>query len=264
MGSEKRVRPLLAGQVSSPGVVRNGLEYIEAVFGPPKDYFHGIAGAPYFNIGPINTNPALTVDEIYQGFDGSIHNMSIAAGFAEDNPLAGNVALAYHYGLEMRAYEGGPDTSGPKLGKAYLAIKGAANVDPRMKSRIETYLANWYSWGDAMGPLNYFVAGATNLINPYGCYGILEDMRLQDSYKAKGVDAVRLKPRPTPSIGIPTVPFTANCTADNIGGRMPIQKPYHCDYFGANTTFDFFLQVNFAFRPKMMNFVFKMMNFVFK
>ena len=37
---------------------------------------------------------------------------------------------------------------------------------------------------------------------------------LQDSYKAKGVDDVRLKPRPPipkgPK-GIPSVPFTANC-----------------------------------------------------
>jgi hypothetical protein len=49
--------------------------------------------------------------------------------------------------------EGGPDTSGPNLGKAYLAIKGQANIDPRIEGRIQTYLTNWYSWGDAMGPL---------------------------------------------------------------------------------------------------------------
>lgn len=55
-----------------------------------------------------------------------------------------------------------------------------------------------------MGPLNYFVAGATNLIDQYGCYGILQDMRLQDSFKIKGVDAVRVKPRPQ-SPSIPTV-----------------------------------------------------------
>jgi hypothetical protein len=184
------------------------------------------------------------VDEIYAGFDSSIHNMSIAAGFGEGNSLAAHVAMAYHYGLQMRAYEGGPDTSGPNLGKDYLAIKGEANVDPRIAARIETYLTNWYSWGDAMGPLNYFVAGATNLIDPFGCYGILQDMRLQDSHKAAGVDAVRLKPRPPTPLGaggIPSVPFTANCTADQVGARLPVHTPYHCDYFGANTTFDFFL-----------------------
>lgn len=179
VGRGKRVRPLLAGQVSSPFVVENGLEYIDAVFGPPRDFLHGIAGAPYFGIGPSDTNPQLTVDEIYAGFDSSIHNMSIAAGFGEENFMAAHVAMAYHYGLEMRAYEGGPDTSGPNLGKPYLAIKGQANIDPRIEGRIATYLTNWYSWGDAMGPLNYFVAGATNLIDQYGSYGILEDMRVQ-------------------------------------------------------------------------------------
>ena len=243
VGSGKRVRPLLAGQVSFAAPVKTGLEYIEAVFGAPNQFFHGIAGAPYFGIPTtLNANPNLTVDEIFKGFDENIHNMSIAQGFAEDNQLAVHIALAYHYGLQMRGYEGGPDTNGPGLGKSYLAVKGAANVDPRIEGRIETYLTNWYSWGRAMGPLNYFVAGATNLLDQYGSYGILQDMRLQDSYKVKGVDAIRVKPLPKTPLGIPLVPFTANCTADMVGGRKPVRHPYHCDYFGANTTFDFFLQ----------------------
>jgi len=37
-------------------------------------------------------------------------------------------------------------------------------------------------------------------------------------------------------------PFTANCSADQVGGRRPVPMPYHCDWFGANTTFDFFVQ----------------------
>jgi hypothetical protein len=42
--------------------------YIEAVFGPPNQFFHGIAGAPYFGIpGDINKKPQLTVDEIFTG-----------------------------------------------------------------------------------------------------------------------------------------------------------------------------------------------------
>lgn len=115
-----------------------GLAYIDAVHGPPNSFFHGIftsssscaadfrtalspvltnrvvagcvvegiAGAPYFGIpGEINNDPELTVDDIYRGFDENIHNMSIAQGFGEDNPLAVHVALAYHYGLQMRACE---------------------------------------------------------------------------------------------------------------------------------------------------------------
>jgi hypothetical protein len=40
----------------------------------------------------------------------------------------------------------------------------------------------------------------------------------------------------------------ANCTADRVGSRRPVLPPYHCDYFGANTTFDFFLQTTSAGR----------------
>ncbi len=69
VGSGKRVRPILAGQVSQPFVVRNGLEYLEAVWGPPNSILHGIAGAPYFNIaGGYNNNANLTVDEVFTGF----------------------------------------------------------------------------------------------------------------------------------------------------------------------------------------------------
>jgi len=76
-------------------------------------------------------------------------------------------------------------------------------------------------------------------------FNLIDLHHLQDSYKAKGVDDVRLKSRPAipkgPN-GIPAVPFTANCTADRVGARKPVRFPYHCDYFGANTTFDFLLQ----------------------
>jgi hypothetical protein len=79
VGVGKRVRPLLAGQVSYPAPMETGLDYIEKVWGPPNTFFHGIAGAPYFGIpDSINKNPSITVDEIYAGFDESIHNMSIA------------------------------------------------------------------------------------------------------------------------------------------------------------------------------------------
>ena len=134
---------------------------------------------------------------------------------------------------QFRAYEGGPDTSGPNLGAAYLEAKGNATVDPRMQPAVTTYLQNWcapqwgsciaraadpramlrhrYAYGRAMGPLNYFVAGATNLINQYGVYGILYDMRVPVSYKTLAVDAVRKAlPQPTPTEFIRAPPFVAN------------------------------------------------------
>ena len=94
--------------------------------------------------------------------------MALTVGLGEDNYIAGHAVLAYHYGLQvrpgslnvlapsaaavaccliievqMRAYEGGPDTSGPNLGPQYLAVKGDATVDPRMQPAVTTYLQNW-------------------------------------------------------------------------------------------------------------------------
>jgi hypothetical protein len=249
VGNGKRVRPILSGQVSYPAPIEEGLQYIENVFGPPADFFHAIAGAPYFGIGGgFNNNANLTIDNVFQGFDIDIAEEALSAGVTETNPLAVHVSLAYHYGLQMRAYEGGPDTSGPNLGQAYLEIKGNATLDPRIQTRVETYLNNWYQYGRIMGPLNYFVAGASDLIDQYGVYGILFDMRLPNlSYKLQAVDAVRVLPKPaTPVEYIPTLPVTLNCTYDQVGARRPVSPPYHCDYFGANTTFDFFFQVSQA------------------
>ena len=196
VGAGRRVRPLLCGQVANAAVITEGLTYIERVWGPPRDFLHGICGAPYFGLpARVNSNASITVDDVFDGFDESIHGLSLAAGVDERNQLAVHVALAYHYGLEMRAYEGGPDTSGPNLGAAYLAVKGAATVDPRIEARVATYLTKWFEYGRAVGPLNYFVAGATNLIDSFGVYGILFDMRLPGaSYKLKAVDAVRAAP----------------------------------------------------------------------
>jgi hypothetical protein len=71
------------------------------VYLPPTDTVAPTAACGA--VGPSDKNPNLTVDEIYAGFDSSIHNMSIAAGFGEENFMAAHVAMAYHYGLEMRA-----------------------------------------------------------------------------------------------------------------------------------------------------------------
>lgn len=249
VGNGKRVRPILSGQVSYPAPIDEGLRYLENVFGPPGLYLHAIAGAPYFGIGGgYNNNANITIDDVFAGFDIDISDEALSSGVTEANPLAVHVSLAYHYGLQMRAYEGGPDTSGPNLGNTYLETKGNATLDPRIQSRVETYLNNWYQYGQAMGPLNYFVAGASDLIDQFGVYGILFDMRLQNaSYKLQAVDAVRTMPKPqTPVEYIPALPATFNCTSDRVGAPRPVQPPYHCDYFGANTTFDFFFQTSKA------------------
>ena len=47
------VRPVLAGQSANPYFVQTGLDMVNAVYGEPSRYFHGTAGAPYFNLGNL-------------------------------------------------------------------------------------------------------------------------------------------------------------------------------------------------------------------
>jgi len=108
-----RLRGVLAGQVVNPFIAQLGLEYIESVFGNPSQWFYAIAGAPYFNLGDTNNNPNMNANDVLNAMQKSIDSMSPSIGVGSDNYLAGNAQLAQWYGLEMRGYEGGPDTFGP-------------------------------------------------------------------------------------------------------------------------------------------------------
>jgi hypothetical protein len=70
-------------------------------------------------------------------------------------------------------------------------------------------------------------------------------MTVPVTYKTMAVDAVRTAPPPaTPTEFIRVPPFTANCSSDHVGHPVPLKAPNYCAYFGANATFDFFLQVS--------------------
>lgn len=94
VGPGKRVRPLLSGQASQPFVMQQGLDYIERVWAPPGTLLHGIAIAPYFNLGPATNDPALGVDGIITAMAENARNQSAAAGVGEDVPNAQHAALA--------------------------------------------------------------------------------------------------------------------------------------------------------------------------
>jgi hypothetical protein len=83
VGQWKRVRPILAGQVSYPFVIKLGLDYLNAVFGPPSNYLHGMAGAPYFNLGEYASWSNLTTDLVLDAFNISIQGMSPEAGWGQ-------------------------------------------------------------------------------------------------------------------------------------------------------------------------------------
>jgi hypothetical protein len=257
VGQWKRVRPILAGQVALPSVITNGLDYLNVVYGSPSNFLHGIAIAPYFNLGEFGTWPNLTTDQVFDAFNLSIQGMSPEQGWSQKNHVGSHAVFAAWYRLPVHGYEGGSDTGG-SCGECSLEAKINAIRHPRMTDICVTYLNGWYRYG--FQELNWFGAGA-NGIDRYGSWGLLEDMRqeiLIDTTKMFNLTSpVAQLPRPSPKLkavdqvrqssvqlnfGIP-VP-SSNVNATNFAEhREPCPDPY-LRYLRPNATFFYPLQIH--------------------
>ena len=180
------IRPVFSSQVVQPLTAKVGLEFIEAVYGPPSHYFYAMAGAPYFNLGSQQTTGGLTKEQVLGAMNDSISKLPTV------NALEANVALASWYGLKFLAYEGGSDTFGP----GSLATKKAASLDPRMLDVCTRYLTSWYRQGGDM--LMWFMAGAGDWDTQYGTWELTTDLALMDAPKIKCMDQTLASPPPTP------------------------------------------------------------------
>jgi len=108
----------------------------------------------------------MTVNDVLNALESSINSLSPTLGVGQDKWMQ----LATWYGLEMRGYEGGPDTFGPNG----VLAKSTATYDPRMTDLVIKYLDLWVSYG--FGPLNWFSAGASSYNTQYGTWALTEDM----------------------------------------------------------------------------------------
>ena len=258
VGQWKRVRPILSGQIAYPFVIWNGLEYLNAVFGPPSNYLHGMAGAPYFNLGQYSTWTNLTTDQVLDAFNANIAEMSPQQGWSEKSSIGVHAVYAAWYKLAMHGYEGGPDTAGP-CGQCSLEAKINATRDPRMTDVCVSYLKTWYGFG--FEQLNWFVAGADEIAR-YGSWGVLEDMRqetlIDTTTMFNATSPVARLPRPAPKlkaldeirqmssievtfgIPIPSSNFNATNYADH---REPFPDPY-LRYLRVNDSFYYPLKID--------------------
>lgn len=172
MGS--RIRPVLAGQVVQPLVLRTGLEMIQGVYGPPRTFFYGAAGAPYFNLGDADIRTDLSEDEVVAALAASAQAMPLTCAYDE------NLSLALWNGLSFMAYEGGPDTFGPNN----TAAKSAAARDPRMTAICRGFLARWY--GQGCGLFNWFTL-TSQWDGDYGTWGLTDDPTVTDTPKLQAL-----------------------------------------------------------------------------
>jgi len=130
-----RVRPILSAQQSTLDVGREGLLFIDNVYGsqhPVNYYLYGFGGAAYYN--PDNTSNTLTLDTLFATL--------LTRDWIRDIQLHTDWAAVY--GLKHVAYEGGPtlDTTGRSD-----AVKAAAVRDPRMTTAIVNLHEAWTANG---------------------------------------------------------------------------------------------------------------------
>ena len=218
------IRPVLSGQIVQPYVTEIGLAFVDAVYGPPARYFYAIAGAPYFNLGALQTAEGLTTDQVLQAMEGSI------AGLAAVNAFEKNRGLATWYGLRWIAYEGGADT----FGAGSLAAKAAAGMDPRMEGLCLRYLQ---AWNEAGGDLfMWYTAGAGQWTSPYGTFELTTDLAVSDAPKIRCLDKA-LAAQPAVTRGRNAVPgsFPASSWLGNAQANAATTVRYlhpgrHVDY----------------------------------
>jgi hypothetical protein len=201
------VRPVFASQVVQPYVTQLGLDFIDAVYGPPSHYFYALAGAPYYNMGSKQTVDGLTVDQVLDALDTSVTNLPAVNYFEK------NLALARWYSLPFIGYEGGSDTFG--LGS--IAAKKAASLDARMLNICRRYMDTWFANGGEM--MMWFTAGAGNWDTQYGTWELTTDLSLTNTPKIQCMDNTLAGVLP-PLQGRNVVPGTFNALA-YVGNAEP-------------------------------------------
>ena len=200
VGKWKRVRPILAGEGPRPHSIIDGLDYLNAIFAPPKTILHGIAFAPYFSLGPYQRWSNLTTDQVLDGMNISVQTQAPENGWGQAQVIGVHATYAAWYELAVHGYEGGPATS-DGCGGCSLPAKINATRHPRLTDICVTYLSAWYRYG--FQPVNWYTTGATRTTQ-YGSWGLLEDMRqetiIDTTHMFNATSPVAQLPRPSPKL----------------------------------------------------------------
>ena len=200
VGAWKRVRPILAGEGPNPHSIIDGLDYLNTIYGPPTNFIHGIAFAPYFSLGPYQRWSNLTVDQVLEGFNISVQSKLPELGWSEQQTIGVHGTYAAWYNLAVYAYEGGTNTA-DGCGKCSLDAKINATRDARLTDICVTALTGWYRYG--FQTFNWYSAGATETTQ-YGSWGLLEDMRqetaIDTTHMFNSTSPVARLPRPSPKL----------------------------------------------------------------
>ncbi|HZK69572.1 MAG TPA: hypothetical protein VFC36_08270, partial [Paludibacter sp.] len=214
-----RIRCVVAGQL--PYSHGNDLAWFNSSYGAPKNFFWGIANAPYFTTRPLdNNNTSATVSQLLDQLEASKNELF------DNRNMDYPAAIAAYYGLEFMSYEGGPDTFGPNNTQA----KNDLNFDPRMKTITYDFLTRWYQNGGKQ--FNWYLngCGGNNYLGQNGTFTLhkwLNDSTINMKYQ--GVKQMLESPT-TPEITA-GVPIPGACKATQTVG-YPNNFADHLFFYG--------------------------------
>jgi hypothetical protein len=168
IGKASVVAPVLSGWALGAVFSDEGLQFIKANYGDPKQYVVYVAQAPYFATADDTTTG--TLDALFPALQANIAGM--------DTTLQDFAKLGVQYGVGIVAYEGGQSLTGT----TNQQTKHLAQHDVRMYDAYKAYFALWQKDLGASLFMHFNLAGQPGLpenIYQYGYWGsiagVLED-----------------------------------------------------------------------------------------
>jgi fibronectin type 3 domain-containing protein len=162
------IRPVYAWWQLDEGSGSNAaaaLTWFNANYGPPANYFYGMAQGDYFTAS--NYANDTTIPDV-------LSDMS-SSSTASVSYVTANLATANQYGLRLMVYEGGPDNSNGGLQNTVnVGPQILANRDPGMDTLVQTHIRNNY-FGQGGSTFGYFALSGA--YSRYGDYGATDDYR---------------------------------------------------------------------------------------
>ena len=210
-----RVRPVYATQVGNTYYLQTTLGMIQAVFGPPANYFYGVAQAPYWN-GVPTPPPTLDVDQVLADSEAALQSTPAQ--------VAGFTAYSLYYALHNLTYEGGPGMSG---NNANLPAMIAANIDPRMGGQVQEALGDFYTNGGD----TYVYYDDAGDYGQYGMWGTTQNVFVQNTPKLQAIDA---------TVGMPFARTVGAPVPSDLPAQSFEVQPVNAGFEGQNSEGSYF------------------------
>lgn len=166
----QRIRPVLAGQAANYWWAQTGLEFIQTKYGPPQNYFYGLAIGTYVDFDNALDNASLTLDGLFAAMNNYIDTYIV-------NWITNNARLAESYGLPLLGYEGGQGLSSSD--DVNTALKIQAQSDPRMADIYRRLIGLWQAQGGDL--FNHYSFACR--YSKWGSWGLLTSIDQTHSVK---------------------------------------------------------------------------------